>query len=176
MKQIIKKITNKDRLIKLYRCSECGGTGGFEVLKDGSVPTCCSPCFGKGYIINCDSQILDIADDLLEARFLMNSEANTETEDLRIHHINEDMSTAIIKLIELHTLEGKSPSKDPISKKKIKPLYGDFLEDNDKAFRITIQRLSENRYQVAYRLLLSFCTHHKIKLWDHVTKVLEGEE
>lgn len=164
MKTIIDKITNKDRLVKLYGCSECGGCG--SVL--GFPPAPCPKCNGKGYTINQDSQVLDIVKELLKARDCLKG----------LYYVNKPkgygektaLSQALIKLIELMKYN------DSILDERQNSEYDLEMSSIDRDISRIILFVSNDCLRTAFGELLSFCNHHKIDIWQSVVEILEGEK
>ena len=147
VKNLINKITNKDRLIKLYGCEECGG---------------------KGYPINRDSQVLDIVHILSLARegFHMNyghPMYKQDTEKTR----NIYLASALIKLIELANIK-QSGYRDQFKAHKLNDII-------DKDISAIISTILSGRYEPAFHMGIAFCNHHNINIWDSVKEILEGE-
>lgn len=165
MKDLINKITNKDRLVKLYGCSECS-TSGFNTHN----LTLCPRCNGKGYTINRDSQVLDIVECLCDARKYYNKfESSSWMQNI--------LAKAIIKLIELDADSFDVFSIDDSNVDEYKTVLSEEESNLDKAFVYLIQKLGNGDTELrSIELLLAICNHHKIDIWASVAEILEGEE
>lgn len=168
MKDLINKITNKDRLVKLYGCSECS-TSGFDTHN----LTLCPKCSSKGYTINQDSQVLDIIERLCSARGIYRTHYNTGKSAYLMTHT---LAIALIKLIELDADSFDVFSIDDSNVFSYKTVLSEEESNLDKAFVYLIQKLGNGDTGLrSTELLLAICTHHKIDIWASVADVLEGE-
>lgn len=196
MKELIDKVTNKDRLIKLYGCSERGDTKidhkhwctecGNMFYSKSYLPLCCTQCKslnviidpkdqecpkcnGKGYTINRDSQVLNIVEELIKYRAFSNGEYEVFQDA-----INERLASALIKLIELGSLRDHSFE---IVEAKTSAINGKLNSSILSMINgLTLMQNNERWFMLldsSYTLFLDFCNHHKIDIWKHVTEILE---
>ena len=159
MKNLIDKITNEDRLLKLYGCEE---------KKGFYHPAHCLKCNGKGYAINRDSQVLDIIECLCEAR--------SYDPEKYCPSVPVSLAQALIKLIELVDENFRYFSIDKSNVESYRKVYSDG-SSLDSVLYYALQKLGHEGLEIStIELLLAICNHHNIDIWDSVKEILDSEE
>lgn len=171
MKELIDQITNKSRLIKLYRCEGCKGSGKrWTSGMSGHInsePVTCPDCQGNGYTINRDIHVVDIVDKLCHARTCLHQGLTLADPNVKYTGLitaEDNLAKALIKLIELACNLNINKELDNCT-----------LNDIDSDIKQIIITISLECYLTAFNSLLSFCNHHDIDIWQSVKEILEGE-